>query len=586
MLFRCGCFNKTKVFRTAGSSFLALSITAQLSVLVAADLPQDVNRDRLSDGIQNQFKDEALHQQLIEQESMNRPDVLPNVNEPADGLDIEDDPAPYCFDIKETIIEGDAGIVKPPAGYMDLNDSCVDINILKQLLEKLNASYKDKGQLTTRVYISEQDLSKGLLQLTIIPGRLERFEYADGAASDLRIITAFPMKSGDVINLRDLEQGLENFNALQSQKAEFKLYPGTKPGLTIVVIDVSSSKPWHIDLKVDNSGFDATGEYKAGSTLSFDNLFNINDRISLRGLTSSPISTRGRKYSDSADVTFSAPYKNTYFSLRAGIQHYKNTVKGVNQRYVLDGWSRYYALNAEHLLWRNQRAKLYFYSGLKSFRGKNYFEDFEIEAQRRKQTILTAGLRGKVYIGKSTMDYSLGGKFGTTLLGAGAPMKDKVDSLRSNIDNKFDALVGSLKLSMPLADSGWKYLLESAFQYSKNELPGSDQFSIGGRHDVRGFQQDNLYGDSGIYMRNSFSHALLVNKKELGSYFFGLDAGAIKEPRTRDWTKKHLIGLATGVDFKLSESASLNITYSRELIAPKEFANAEQHLYFDLLWQL
>ena len=82
MLFRRIRFKRVKARRTTVSSLLALSITAQLSVLTAADLPQGIDRDRLSDGIQNQFKDEALRQQVIEQESMARPDVPPTVKQP------------------------------------------------------------------------------------------------------------------------------------------------------------------------------------------------------------------------------------------------------------------------------------------------------------------------------------------------------------------------------------------------------------------------------------------------------------------------------------------------------------------------
>lgn len=127
MLFRRIRFKRVKARRTTVSSLLALSITAQLSVLTAADLPQGIDRDRLSDGIQNQFKDEALRQQVIEQESMARPDVPPTVKQPENGLDKQEETAPYCFDIKETTIDGDAGIVKLPTGYMDLNGSCADI---------------------------------------------------------------------------------------------------------------------------------------------------------------------------------------------------------------------------------------------------------------------------------------------------------------------------------------------------------------------------------------------------------------------------------------------------------------------------
>ena len=132
---------KVGVCRMAAFSFFALTMTIIVSNLSAADLPQDIDRNQLRDGLQDRLKDESLRQRAIEHESMTRPDVSPTVNQPDDSLEVEDKVGPHCFDIKETHVKGHADAVKVPSGYSDLNGSCADASALKQHLEKLNASY-------------------------------------------------------------------------------------------------------------------------------------------------------------------------------------------------------------------------------------------------------------------------------------------------------------------------------------------------------------------------------------------------------------------------------------------------------------
>ena len=104
----------------AAFSFFALTMTTMVSNLSAADLPQDIDRNQLRDGLQDRLKDESLRQRAIEHESMTRPDVSPTVNQPDDSLEVEDKVGPHCFDIKETQVKGHADAVKVPSGYSDL----------------------------------------------------------------------------------------------------------------------------------------------------------------------------------------------------------------------------------------------------------------------------------------------------------------------------------------------------------------------------------------------------------------------------------------------------------------------------------
>ena len=71
-----------------------------------------------------------------------------------------------------------------------------------------------RGYVTTRVVTEEQDLRGGKLVLTVIPGKVRNTIVADSGNvprfTRLHALTALTFDSGDLLNIRDIEQSLEN----------------------------------------------------------------------------------------------------------------------------------------------------------------------------------------------------------------------------------------------------------------------------------------------------------------------------------------------------------------------------------------
>ncbi|MDF2635849.1 MAG: Hemolysin activator HlyB domain protein, partial [Pelosinus sp.] len=97
--------------------------------------------------------------------------------------------------------------------------------IVKRLTNALIA----RGYTTTRIGIPEQDLSSGTLKLVLVPGIIRNIHFTN---PDTRAnwYTAFPTRPGNILNLRDLEQGLEQIKRVPSQDADMQISPGEKPG--------------------------------------------------------------------------------------------------------------------------------------------------------------------------------------------------------------------------------------------------------------------------------------------------------------------------------------------------------------------
>ncbi len=73
-----------------------------------------------------------------------------------------------------------------------------------------------KGYVTTRVLAAPQDLKTGVLQLTIIPGHVGAIRFTPDSSKHISMWNAAPINAGDILNLRDIEQTLENFKRVGS----------------------------------------------------------------------------------------------------------------------------------------------------------------------------------------------------------------------------------------------------------------------------------------------------------------------------------------------------------------------------------
>ncbi|WP_055333874.1 POTRA domain-containing protein, partial [Ralstonia solanacearum] len=72
---------------------------------------------------------------------------------------------------------------------------------------------------------------------------------------------------GDLLNLRDLEQGLEQMKRVASQDVDMQIVPTDVPGMSDVVISVKRAKPWTVVAAVDNSGTRSTGKLQGNLSL-------------------------------------------------------------------------------------------------------------------------------------------------------------------------------------------------------------------------------------------------------------------------------------------------------------------------------
>lgn len=87
---------------------------------------------------------------------------------------------------------------------------CIGTQSLHNIVNYAQNELLKKGFITSQIVVSPQDLNQGNLYLSVQIGRLNKVVIQEGKISSLQLKTGLPFKAGDIINLKKLDQGLEN----------------------------------------------------------------------------------------------------------------------------------------------------------------------------------------------------------------------------------------------------------------------------------------------------------------------------------------------------------------------------------------
>jgi hemolysin activation/secretion protein len=456
---------------------------------------------------------------------------------------------------------------------------CVGQKGLDVLIKGLQREILSRGYITTRVLLPTQDLSTGTLNVALIPGVIRHLKHADDATRGT-LSTAFPTRDGNVLNLRDLEQGLEQLKRVPNQDATMQIVPGDQPGESDVVVTVQRSKPWSLVVSADNSGQRKTGGYLASATLGLYNLLGLNDVLSAGYNQDLQFGNR-RGGLHGWNGSYSIPWGYWTATLFGYTNTYYQQIAAVNQTMVASGNAQTAGLKIERVLHRSQNdVSGVEFQFIKRF-GASFIEGNEYPQLRRNNTFVELGLTNRHYFSTSQFDGTLAYRQGVGGFGATA-------DIGSGPTYRFHMALLDANLSVPfsLAGQTFRYVGTVHGQFTNDELNYIDDLSIGSRYTVRGFSGETmLAAEKGFYWRNELQYPLGHTGQTV---YVGLDYGRVWGPSAAYLVGTQLAGAAIGVRGGVPTRFG---TYSYDLFAgtplykPTGFPAASVTLGFQLTGQ-
>ncbi|MEL7453775.1 MAG: ShlB/FhaC/HecB family hemolysin secretion/activation protein, partial [Pseudomonadota bacterium] len=253
---------------------------------------------------QRQEEREQFRPPALQGEDIN-PDALPEVSigPCLHVLDVEVDGVTL---LDQSIIDQQIDGIVP---------GCLDQSRISILMQRLNKVYADRGYITTRVYIPEQDVAAtSTLRLVALEGVIEEIELVDvkrdepisGVRRRLLLGTAYPHKTPRLFQLRDLEQAIDQLSRPSSVNAVLRLEPGEQPGGSRIVIQRRVQDRLRLFAEVNNTGAVSTGQRQARISFAGDSILRANDTWF--------VTYQGGNNSNALSVSSSLPYGYNTFT--------------------------------------------------------------------------------------------------------------------------------------------------------------------------------------------------------------------------------------------------------------------------------
>lgn len=525
----------------------------------------------------------------------------PQIEGTVNGLPQDEKP---CFAIRSIKLNGDQAQRFQFALNKAINQSkfkpglCLGSNGINYIMTLAQNAVIDRGYTTTRILASPQDLSSGELVLTVIPGRIHEIRYNLDNADQThvnrirRIQNEFPARSGDILNLRELEQGLENLKRVPTVEADIQIVPAEAPNESDVVVSWSQRKvPVRISFNADDSGSHATGRYQGGVTLSVDNPLGLSDLFYVNynhdlGSKDSTVDIDGNRTGSGThgySLHYSVPVGNWLIAFNQNYYRYHQAIAGYDQNYDYNGSSENTDLGITRMIYRNSHRKIDVSARIWRRKSHNYIDDAEIEVQRRHTAGWAIGLNHQEYLGNAILNLSAGYKRGT---GADHSLRAAEEEFGEGT-SRMEIITLDASLMKPFRVGKYNFSYDTSFhgQWNKTPLITQDQVSIGGRYTVRGFDGElTLMGEQGWYWNNNLNWQYLPGHQ----VYAGIDVGHITGRTSDMQLGKTLAGTVLGFKGQIKAGGNwyYDVFMGKPIYKPQHFRTDKTTFGFNLNYSL
>lgn len=467
----------------------------------------------------------------------------------------------------------------------DYTQTNVTFTQLKEIVDRINKLYLEKGYVTARAYLPEQTVEKETIRIELLEGKVGDISVEGNRWTRTKYISdRITLRKGELFSIQKLEQNLMTFNRYNDGvELNGTLLPGQSAmGTTDVHLKVKERLPFRLTALVDNAGRSTIGKYRAGLMLQDESLFGLRDKLT--------IGAYANKFSVTPFADYNIPVNKK--DGRVGFSFSSSNSKighGPYRDFNIKSRSQNYSLYYLQPIYRRPWTELSSVASVAYKRATTSFDGYDLYTDQ--VTSAQVGLnfrydtkRGIWYINQN-VSYAF-------------PIFDK----RSNY-LKLDG--GILRLH----DFGHGFVgtLRGNYQVIPKKLvPYMDQFIAGGVATVRGYSEGLLIGRSGYLLSAEMMFPMgpraIKSKKDkekmipfIGSYLKGFvffdHAGVFPYKGNGNGSEGYnkddfLASLGFGLKINLPGSASLRLSWGFPLITNRHEEDCYQgRFHFELSLQ-
>jgi len=566
--------------KTSSGPWWTVIVVVALCLASPLTRAQNISGDLAAQELQRQQERERVLREQFERS----PDIRLQPPSPA-AARLPENETP-CFTIDQIRLDSDVpDFAWALAAADDPGDPasgrCLGSTGINLVMTRIQNAIVARGYVTTRVLAEPQDVNRGTLVLKVIAGRIGSIRFAESSDWRANGWNVVPAKPGDLLNLRDIEQALENFKRVPTAEADIEIVPAQEIGESDLIITWKQAFPLRLSVSANDGGSRSTGKYLGSVTLSGDHLLALNDLFYASYNHDLGGGDSGKRGTWGQTIHYSVPYGYWLLGATASANRYHQSVAGASQTYVYSGTSDNYEVKVSRLIWRDASNKT-----TTSLRGylttsRNFIDDTEVEVQRRRMAGWEAAVAHRAFIGDATLDVNLAYRRGT---GAFAALSAPEEAFGEGTARpRIITAETSFAVPFKFADHQLRYNATLRAQWNRTPLVSQDRFSIGGRYTVRGFDGDSiLLSERGFLIRNDLGLMLGSSGQEL---YVGVDHGEVGGRSADLLIGKHLTGAVVGLRGSV-KGVSYDVFVGQPLSKPDGFETATTTTGFNVSFSL
>lgn len=404
-----------------------------------------------------------------------------------------------CFAVRQiTLHPGDVLPARRVAQVVAAYEGrCLGAADLAALQHALNSLALETGLVTTRVVVPEQNLASGELRLEIWPGVLEGQEAP--ALSPRELALASPLRAGERLQLRALEQAVDNLNRLASFHSSIDLKPGAQPGGSVALFTVQRTRPWQAALAWQGAALNGEETHTLRASATADSPLRLADRLVL-GVNGN---LQDGQVDDShgGSVDYDLPVGWWRLSAGADRYDYQNVVHAGLTAFTATGESRAWRVEAARLLSRDAKARWTLALHGKRRLNDNFIDGVTVGVSTTRIDVAGLRLDFSRVAAPWVWDASLDAEDGA----------GRSRALYSPIDAHYVRLQGNSRLQYYFGAASVSARVSG--QWSDARLAPSEQFTLTGY--VQGFSPLAINADNGVAVQIELARPVMLQRAGL-----------------------------------------------------------------------
>jgi hemolysin activation/secretion protein len=392
-----------------------------------------------------------------------------------------------------------------------LEGKSVQLKDLQLVADRITQRYLDRGYITSRAVISEQQITNGNVTIQVIEGSLESIEIQGNTRlKKSYILNRVKLGSNGLLNSRQLEDQLQLLKAdpLLSE-VEASLKPGAGIGKSQLDLRGKEAPALTGNITLDNNSPASVGSERLGGTIAYRNLTGHGDELSAtyyRTLAGG---------SNQFDFSYKVPVNamNGTVQLRYAPSNSK-IIDPAFASFNIRSQSDLYEINYRQPIVRSPREELALSLGFAVQNGQTFLFNntptpFGIGPDANGNSRTRILKFGQDYVKRDSKGaWAIQSQFNF-----GLNAFDATANAGAIPDGQFFSWQGQLQRVQQLTPSQL-LIIQGDVQLSPDNLLPSQQFVVGGGQSVRGYRQSARSGDNGI--RFSIEDRITLQRDKTG----------------------------------------------------------------------